>query len=993
MELCVGIDLGTTNSVLAVVNEKPNGDLVSKVVDLSRAVDSYAVPGGSKYMYQKKPLLPSYVYYRPESEYSSIVGDYAKGMYAKRPHLVVKSIKSQMGNAVAEGMVAEIPDKTPARISSRILMHMLNQASKIYHQDIRDAVITVPANFDAAMCKATLEAAAMAGVIVRRPNGTEKPILLSEPNAVMYDLINQIRNGEVHASILDLSEPRQVMVFDIGGGTLDITLHTIKWRDEAKSLLKVDEIATNRYTLLGGDDFDEVIAKEMFNRYLAKYEDSPAAVEAIRKEQTSVMAQLRIFAEGLKLELSNRKLEAELGDSAWGWDDEEEEGFAVGGHMGSTGFAYDDYFTTEEIEGFLEPFMGRDLVLDDYKRLSAIKETNTIVYPILDVLHKAAAKLGDDQVRVDAVVLNGGMSKFYMVQQRLKAFFGFDPIVALDPDQAVARGAAIYHHYLRINEALLQDDMRLVGDEAAATVEAISKTKGTGAGVATNDEAGTGGGAQGRHVVDLRDFRPNTFGDAAQYGSSGGSSAADALATAKALAAAKRKKLADQVHIQFGKTVLNEGLYLGLKNGVAPVELVPTGAELPFVSQVMKGFKIRSEQERICIPIQTKTIDGTMQTIAKGNIKVHRVLKEEAYVAFVVSMSSSKVLTMKAWITSDVEGQNAVQSATVMIEIGREKNPIKAKERMLPPNGSLLRADYEINSLIQLCRNWEKYKNPNNTSAVKALTKIRSITKGIRACRNPQDFGRPMLEALMTEMSQHARLRLYGLIRRICTHWTEQEQRQLADACMSELALELLGIHEAKGARVNTLNAAIMTLAKCGSDAQIVSLGKIQDPKLRQGMMYTLALRQENPDWLYQQFVADAHAYLQGKPKSIQESARSLGLALSQYNGRCAPFDHVSEALTLYLRLCRYESHVMTDVTRCTCISALGWICDQRTETARAIDSLLLHEVRDVLQVWNVEGTPYQKCCLVAEKMINGLTLDESDEKYLLSLVEAMETD
>ena len=318
---------------------------------------------------------------------------------------------------------------------------------------------------------------------------------------------------------------------------------------------------------------------------------------------------------------------------------------------------------------------------------------------------------------------------------------------------------------------------------------------------------------------------------------------------------------------------------------------------------------------------------------------------------------------------------------------------IKAKERMLPPNGSLLRADYEINSLIQLCRNWEKYKNPNNTSAVKALTKIRSITKGIRACRNPQDFGRPMLDALMTETSQHARLRLYGLIRRICTHWTEQEQRQLADACMSELALELLGIHEAKGARVNTLNAAIMTLAKCGSDAQIASLGKIQDPKLRQGMMYTLALRQENPDWLYQQFVADAHAYLQGKPKSIQESARSLGLALSQYNGRCAPFDHVSEALTLYLRLCRYESHVMTDVTRCTCISALGWICDQRTETARAIDSLLLHEVRDVLQVWNVEGTPYQKCCLVAEKMINGLTLDESDEKYLLSLVEAMETD
>ena len=79
--------------------------------------------------------------------------------------------------------------------------------------------------------------------------------------------------------------------------------------------------------------------------------------------------------------------------------------------------------------------MAPELSYDDYKRIETITDTRNIIYPILDVLRKSSEKLGVPDVTVDAVIVNGGMSKFYMVNDRLKEFFGFEPIVALDPDQ------------------------------------------------------------------------------------------------------------------------------------------------------------------------------------------------------------------------------------------------------------------------------------------------------------------------------------------------------------------------------------------------------------------------------------------------------------------------------------------------------------------------------------------------------------------------------
>lgn len=90
-ELCVGIDLGTTNSVLATINQRANGKIVSKVVDLPRAKDVYSgIAGKPRLDMRKDPLLPSCVYYREENGYEPLVGDFAKMQYALRPHLVAK---------------------------------------------------------------------------------------------------------------------------------------------------------------------------------------------------------------------------------------------------------------------------------------------------------------------------------------------------------------------------------------------------------------------------------------------------------------------------------------------------------------------------------------------------------------------------------------------------------------------------------------------------------------------------------------------------------------------------------------------------------------------------------------------------------------------------------------------------------------------------------------------------------------------------------------
>ncbi|MDR0524305.1 MAG: Hsp70 family protein [Spirochaetaceae bacterium] len=473
-ELCVGIDLGTTNSVLAITNVTPGGTIVSKVVDIARYEDIYSSASADdiKGSTTKKPLLPSCVYYRQNrnGELKPLVGDLAKRLYSMRPQLVAKSIKSQMGQTGVSGLSPDVPDKTPEAVSAQILKHLLSEVKRVYHKELTDAIITVPASFDSAMCQATLKAAEIAGIKMTNRDGTKRQILLSEPNAVMYDLLNQIQKGEIPAHILDTSKKQKVMVFDIGGGTLDITLHEISRNETNKELMQMDEIATNRYTRLGGDDFDLLIAQAMFERYRKQYRNTQEIVQKIDAGRDEVIAQLIVYAENMKIDINEQVSNTQ--DDNWGTDILS----STGGRM-HNGYAYDDEFTKAEFEQIIAPLLGPGLNYDDYKQLDKMQDNGqikTIIYPVLDVLQKAAKKLRLEDVQVDAVVLNGGMSKLYLIQERLEQFFGFKPILALDPDQAVARGAAVYHYYLHKygeTDAALPVNPRSAETEDSITVQ------------------------------------------------------------------------------------------------------------------------------------------------------------------------------------------------------------------------------------------------------------------------------------------------------------------------------------------------------------------------------------------------------------------------------------------------------------------------------------------------------------------------------------------
>ena len=930
-DLCVGIDLGTTNSVLATVNLKANGDIVSKVVDLPRAVDVYnSAAGKARLNTQKKPLLPSCVYYREEHGYEPLVGDFAKNQYALRPHLVAKSIKSQMGSAHAEGLADEIMDKTPAQVSARILQHMLREASKIYRTEIKDAVITVPANFDSVMCQATRDAAALAGIQVTNKDGSERPVLLSEPNAVIYDLINQVQNGEISNHIIDLNSEKNVLVFDLGGGTLDITMHKIKRREDCPDVLKVDEIATNRYTLLGGDDFDQAIADVMFEHYQRQYATYPEVVRKLQQEKKAIMPQLLNYAEELKLELSERQRADSdyAADDDFSWYDEK---FDVGGNMGGIGYSYDDSFTQEDVEKILLPFMGQSLQFADYKKIDSLQDTKNIIYPILDVLQKSAAKLGDE-LKVDAVIVNGGMSKFYMVINRLREFFGLEPIVALDPDQAVARGAAVYHYYLHKYAQQMQEDMRMVGADAPALQPLPGKA-----------------------------------------------------AAPKAAAAAAQQRAA----IEWGKNILNDSLYLGMRDG-AVQELVAGGTDLPYQSDYIKGFQLLPDKAEIAIPIKRRTFGDTYQTIGNGHLKLKHGYKDGAYVAIRVLMGSNKVLSMEMLLSSDVDMHQILEQKTAEIVIGGDNPDAPAtKLKFNPPAGTKLNVHNELHGLQTLC---ERKSTAKGNVPKDVINKLSQRTSSIAAAGNKAEFARPLLEMLCYTNNDELRLRLFTIARKHVAYWTEQQRQKLANECLNQLQGVLQGF-PGYGLKINVNIQAIYTLGCCGSKEQVA---KVQ-PLAAENRYYTASLYALGKSRVAGSFVQEVFqrdAYCESNKCNLQVTAHALGMALRlEDGGRAAGLDVDKAVKDLCFII---NNRTVLDVNYSSeivcCLIALAYACDQRfggnTVSAASME-LARQTLANLNRNYSTEVMMrLAKAAGVAYKMLDGESLSEDEEEFLLKKLE-----
>ena len=970
-DLCVGIDLGTTNSVLATINVRPNGNIVSKVVKIDRAVEMYNVLGqGAKFTIKPNLILPSCVYYNDEKNYQPIVGDFAKGRYPIRPYLVAKSVKSQMANATVTGLSSNVPDKTPAQVSSRILEHMLRNAARTYHlEKIEDAVITVPANFDFVMRKATLEAAELAGIKIRKRDGSARQVLLSEPQAVIYDFINQVRNGEIAAQILDLSAKKNVMVFDLGGGTLDITLHEISRREDAPEILKVQDIATNRYTLLGGDDFDLCLAQTMFDHYLNQYGKHPEIVQKIRSEESGVMSQLINYAENLKLEVSAQKSEALSGnDSSW-WDDDEED-YAVGGTIGVTGYAYSDNFTAAQVEDIFRDFMAEELRFDDYKNIADVErryaQRKNIITPILDVLNKAAKKLAVADVKVDAVLMNGGMSRFYMVINRLKEFFGFDPIVALDPDQAVARGAAVYHYFLHKYEEELSENLQ---DELPEQTSTQPSTQ-------TSTQSPTQQRPTFTPQYQPRERTPQPRRN---------------FSVNRQITRADRS-----IGVVFGSNILNESFYLVTFGGNYE-EIIPAGKELPYTSEKFTGFRLPPGKNVISVPIARTESDGSYRIIAKGNIEFpakYSHVKTDTFVTFSIFMSEDKIIRMDAYTCADEHGLSLMDYGTATISIvtgGEEKGP---KTKLIARAGGRVEPYNQLRMIRDLSKKVDRaFKQHNKFDNIKFSETLRSHVNTIIAASNHNEFAEPLLQmfdAAKYTDEESFKLRCVIIARKIGANWMPAQKQRLARLCMSQLDEELynpgVSLGRAGGAKMNTKIQSVYALSICGDTRELAQLVNLHgNDKFRMANLYTHAMTKTEVDWIYQEFRKDCGKVQLGGKSGIQISAHALGVAC-KLDGR--PLSGAIRREQVVADLCRViRSQKLNNVEISVCIIALGLICDRRKPNdlaASAFDEAqtLLDELPQLYD-WNFVEL-FAKARDVAQKMIQGGQLTAEEEESLL---------
>jgi len=348
MSKVVGIDLGTTNSCIAVME----GENVTIIPNSEGA-----------------RTTPSVVAFTKEGE--RLVGQLAKRQAIVNADNTVMSIKRHMGSDYT--VTIEGKKYTPQEISAMILQKMKHDAEDYLGSEVKKAVITVPAYFTDAQRQATKDAGAIAGLDVLR--------IINEPTAAA------LAYGE------NKSGDHKILVFDLGGGTFDVSL-----LDVGDGVFEV--LATRGDNHLGGDDWDMKIVQWM--------------VAEFKKEQgidlsadKMAMQRLREAAEKAKIELSSM-METTI----------------------SLPFITADATGPKHLEMKLSRAKFEDLTTDLLQR---------VVAPVKNALSDS----GLNASQIDKILLVGGSSRMPAVQAKVKELLGKEPTKGINPDECVAAGAAI----------------------------------------------------------------------------------------------------------------------------------------------------------------------------------------------------------------------------------------------------------------------------------------------------------------------------------------------------------------------------------------------------------------------------------------------------------------------------------------------------------------------------------------------------------------------
>jgi chaperone protein DnaK len=380
MSRIVGIDLGTTNSLVAYV-EATTG--------LPRVIPDR----------EGQALLPSVVAFMPDGV---LVGAAAKRQLVRRPETTVYSVKRLMGRGYedvkdelcyfpfkvrpGDGVVRiRVGDRevTPPEVSAIVLKSLKERAEAHFGEPVEKAVVTVPAYFNDSQRQATKDAGRIAGLDVVR--------IVNEPTAASLAYGLQRRREGL------------IAVYDLGGGTFDISILRVK-----DGVFEV--LATNGNTRLGGDDFDRAIVIWLLDDILATH-----GVYLGRDQEA--MQELRLAAEAAKIRLSTEDRTALT--------------------LPFDAFTYHRELTRADVEALIDK----------------------LVESTLAPCRMALADAGLAPADMDEVVLVGGSTRVPLVRRRVEALFGKAPHSQLNPDEVVALGAAVQAQILAggITDMLLLD--------------------------------------------------------------------------------------------------------------------------------------------------------------------------------------------------------------------------------------------------------------------------------------------------------------------------------------------------------------------------------------------------------------------------------------------------------------------------------------------------------------------------------------------------------
>ncbi len=383
----IGIDLGTTNSAIAVYEGNEAKIIANK---------------------EGKNTTPSIVAFTDKGEI--LVGESAKRQAVTNPEKTIYSIKRIMGLMFNEDKAKEaekrLPYKivdrngacaieisgkvyTPQEISAKILMKLKEDAESYLGESVTEAVITVPAYFNDSQRKATKEAGTIAGLNVLR--------IINEPTSAAL------------AYGLDKKESEKIMVYDLGGGTFDVTV--LETGDNV-----VEVLATGGDAFLGGDDFDNRVID-----FLASEFKSETGIEI--KNDVMALQRLKEAAENAKKELSSA-METEINLP----------------------------FITADATG--PKHLVKKLTRAKFESL-----TEDLVEETISKIESVIKDAGLTKNEISEVVMVGGSTRIPKVQERVKAFINKDLNKSVNPDEVVAVGASIQGGVLKgdVKDVLLLD--------------------------------------------------------------------------------------------------------------------------------------------------------------------------------------------------------------------------------------------------------------------------------------------------------------------------------------------------------------------------------------------------------------------------------------------------------------------------------------------------------------------------------------------------------